>query len=176
MSRIIASLLVAALSGCASYSSHDPEIEAHAEAASASARLLEEIASVEGCYGVKSARVHDGTELIFAWFENRTAVLRWFDHPYHRRLLRDAGRPEDNTAAEHFGDDVGPILVLASVAYPAGRGAIDASMFDDPVSGRPSRFAIEYYAPLSGGAFMVEPFAPPGVEERIRGLRDVFDE
>lgn len=176
MLRILVPIFIVALSACATKPPSVVESEARAEAASASARLLEEIASVEGCHAVKSARAHDGTELIFAWFENRDAVLRWFEHPYHRKLLRDAGRPEDNVAAQHFGDDVGPILVLASVAYPAERGAINASMFDDPVSGRPNRFSIEYYVPLAGGAYMVEPFAPPGVKERIVGLRDVFDD
>lgn len=148
--------------------------EIYARAFDASATLKEHIASVEGCYGVKSAHAHDGTELIFAWFEDRQAVLRWFEHDYHRKLLRDAGRPEDHVAAEHFGDDVGPILVVASVAYPAGRGSIEESMFDDPVAGRPSRFAIEYYAPLDGGAYMVKPFAPWAVTARTPGMRDVF--
>ena len=176
MSRFLFCLVAPALSACATTPPVDPEVEARAEARAASAQLLEEIASVEGAYAVKSARVHDGTELIFAWFEDRAAVLRWFEHPYHRKLLRDAGRPEDGVAAQHFGDDVGPILVLASVAYPAERGSIHASMFDDPVAGRPSRFSVEYYVPLAGGAYMVEPFAPPGVQERISGLRDVFDD
>ncbi len=151
-----------------------PVSDARMKAVAASARLLDALRGVEGCYGVKSARVHDGTELIFAWFENRAAVMRWFEHDYHRKLLRDAGRTEDHRAAEHFGDDVGPILVIASVAYPAARGSIHASMFDDPVAGRPSRFAIEYYTPLSGGAYMVEPFAPPAVIAQNDGVRDVF--
>ena len=146
------------------------------QAIAASEELLSALRSVDGVYGVKSARVHDGTELIFAWFEDKSAVLRWFEHSYHRKLLRDAGRPEDNVAAEHFGDKVGPILVVASVAYAPARGSIHASMFDDPVAGRPTRFAIEYYTPLPGGAYMIEPFAPPGVQQRINGLRDVFDD
>ncbi|WP_299326769.1 antibiotic biosynthesis monooxygenase [Parasphingopyxis sp.] len=150
--------------------------DAYEQARTASTRLVAAIESVDGCLGVHTARSHDGSELILAWFEDRAAVLRWYDHSYHRQLLRDAGRPEDGIAAEHFGNEVGPILVIASVAYPARRGALDASMFDDPVAGRPERFSVEYYTPLPGGAFMERPFAPNAVKERIPGIRDVFDD
>lgn len=165
----------AALAAIAAPVTAQPLPDAHEQAITASARLVAAIESVEGCLGVHTARSHDGSELIMAWFEDRAAVLRWYDHSYHRQLLRDAGRPEDGVAAEHFGNDVGPILVIASVAYPARRGALDASMFDDPVAGRPERFSVEYYTPLPGGAFMERPFAPNAVKERIPGIRDVFD-
>lgn len=144
------------------------------QAHAASARLIGEIRSVDGCLGAHSARTHDGVELIMAWFEDRAAVLRWFEHPYHRKLLRDAGRPEDHVAAEYFGDDVRPILVIASVAYDDPPGAVGASMFDDPAAGRPTRFAVEYYTPLPGGAYMIEPFAPWPAAEQVPQLRDVF--
>ena len=145
-------------------------------AQAASARLVAEIESVEGNLGVKTARTHDGVELIMAWFEDKPAVLRWFNHDYHRKLLRDSNRPEDGVAAKYFGDHVGPILVIASVAYAQAPGALDGSMFDDPVGRKPTRFAVEYYTPLAGGAFFIEPFAPPAVAERIHGLRDVWEE
>ncbi|MEO1037300.1 MAG: hypothetical protein AAFX44_17205 [Pseudomonadota bacterium] len=102
--------------------------------------------------------------------------MRWFEHDYHRKLLRDAGREENHLAAEHFDEDVGPILIIASVAYPAGRGSIHASMFDDPMAGRPNRFAVEYYVPLTGGAFMEQPYAPAAVATKNSGLRDVYDD
>lgn len=142
----------------------------------ASLRITQSLASLEGTLGVHTARSHDGTELILAWFRDRQAVLDWFNHPYHRKLLRDAGRPEDGVAAEHFGDDVGPILVIASVAYQGSPGSLSGSMFDDPDGRRPTRFSIEYYTPLAGGAYMVTPYAPDSVTNEIPGMRDVFDD
>ncbi|MEO1044683.1 MAG: hypothetical protein AAFX04_04515 [Pseudomonadota bacterium] len=142
----------------------------------ASAKIISSMKSVEGVYDVHTARSHDGVELIMAWFENRDAVLRWFNHPYHRKLLRDAGRPEDGVAAEHFGDDVGPILIIASVAYHDQPASLKGSMFDDPDGRRPTRFSVEYYVPLPGGAYMSETFAPTAVTANIPGMRDVYDD
>lgn len=154
----------------------DPNAERIAAAHAASRTLIEAIESVEGNLGVKTARSHDGNELILAWFEDREAVLRWFNHSYHRKLLRDAGRPEDGVAAEHFGNKVGPILVLASVAYNAQPVSLDGSMFDDPFGRRPARFAIEYYIPLPGGAYMESPFAPGKAASRVEKMRDVYED
>ena len=153
-----------------------PATERIAAAREASRTLVEAIASVDGNLGVKTARAHDGNELILAWFEDRDAVLRWFNHSYHRKMLRDAGRPEDGIAAEHFGDDVGPILVMASVAYHQQPGSLEGSMFDDPAGRRPSRFAIEYYVPLPGGAYMETPFAPPAAASQVANMRDVYED
>ncbi len=147
-----------------------------AQAHRASARLVSEMKTVEGNLGVFTARTHDGVELIMAWFEDKPAVLRWFNHDYHRKLLRDAGRDEDGIAAKHFGDNIGPILVIASVAYRDAPGSLEASMFDDPVGRKPTRFSVEYYTPLAGGAYFNTPFAPPGAAEQVHGLRDVWEE
>ncbi len=142
----------------------------------ASAKIISSMKSVDGVYDVHTARSHDGVELIMAWFENRDAVLRWFNHPYHRKLLRDAGRPEDGVAAQHFGNDVGPILIIASVAYHNQPASLEGSMFDDPDGRRPTRFSVEYYVPLAGGAYMSETFAPTAVTANIPGMRDVYDD
>lgn len=147
-----------------------------AQAHQASARLVSEMKTVEGNLGVFTARTHDGVELIMAWFEDKPAVLRWFNHDYHRKLLRDAGRDEDGIAAKHFGDNIGPILVIASVAYRDAPGSLEASMFDDPVGRKPTRFSVEYYTPLAGGAYFNTPFAPPGAAEQVHGLRDVWED
>ena len=154
----------------------DPPTGRIARAQEASQRLVKEIESVEGNLGVKTARTHDGDELIFAWFEDKPALMRWFRHDYHRKLLRDAGRPEDGVAARHFGDTVGPILVIASVQYRGAPGSLEGSMFDDPDGRKPLRFAIEYYTPMPGGAYFASPFAPPAVATRLHGLRDVFND
>lgn len=155
---------------------HSPDNGRIERAHAASVKIVDAIHEVDGSMGVHTARTHDGVELILAWFENRDAVLGWFEHPYHRKLLREAGRDEDGIAAQHFSDDSGPILVIASVAYEGSPGSLDGSMFDDPDGRRPTRFSVEYYTPLSGGAYMVQPLAPASVAESVYGLRDVFDD
>jgi heme-degrading monooxygenase HmoA len=144
-----------------------------ARAHASSTRLLNEIAAIEGVHGVTSARTHDGVELIFAWFENRQAVLRWFRSDYHRQILREARRPEDGIAADGFGDDVGPILVVATASYAGQPLGPEASMFDDPAGRMPTSFSIEYYTPLPGGAYRRRPFAPMAVAGHIEGIRDI---
>ncbi|MEM9502175.1 MAG: hypothetical protein AAF941_10075 [Pseudomonadota bacterium] len=173
MRTLLAALTVSLMIPQQAFASESERIE---EAHEASQLLIDAIKSVEGMLGMHTARTHDGVELIMAWFEDRDAVMRWFTHSYHRKLLRDAGRPEDNVAAEHFGNDVGPILVIASVAYRDQPVSLEGSMFDDPQGRRPTRFAVEYYVPLSGGAFMVEPFAPVRAAKRVQHLRDVFED
>lgn len=177
---LLQSLSAFALTACVSVEARQtpaPDTEGRIERAHiASAKLVSAIESVEGNLGVHTARTHDGVELIMSWFENRDAVLRWFHHPYHRQLLREAGRTEDNIAAEYFGNHFGPILVIASVAYNDASGSLEGSMFEDPDGRRPTRFSVEYYTPVDGGAFFVTPFAPPRAASMIHGLRDVYDD
>ncbi|MEL6369289.1 MAG: hypothetical protein AAFR03_01105 [Pseudomonadota bacterium] len=163
-------------SGCVTAQSQDVTGGRIQRAHAASSKLVAAIESVDGNLGVHTARSHDGVELIMAWFENKRAVLNWFEHPYHRKMLADAGRPEDGIAAQHFGHHTGPILVIASVAYRGAPGSLEAPMFDDPDGRKPTRFAVEYYVPLAGGAYMIEPFAPPEAAAMVHGLRDVFDD
>src|SRR4029078_7139053 len=41
-----------------------------------------------GCLGVDAARTSSGKQVIFAWFENKKAVLNWYYSEGHQRLIK----------------------------------------------------------------------------------------
>jgi len=60
--------------------------------------LVQGLHSVEGCFGVDVADFNSGKNTIVAWFENKVAVERWYNHPAHTRLMGAVGaRPGDRT-------------------------------------------------------------------------------
>jgi len=120
--------------------------------------LIGGLQKIEGCLGVDTARTRDGKQVIFAWIEDKEAVLRWYYSESHMSVLDIAG--VDGAPAKplsHISDDTGPIMVVASLTLsekPAFPG------FAMPIS----QIAIELYKPLPGGAFLGSRFAPETVK------------
>ena len=54
--------------------------------------LIAGLKSVEGCLGVDAGEMMSGRRSIFAWFENKAAARRWYDHPVHQRMMAMMGR------------------------------------------------------------------------------------
>lgn len=99
-----------------------------------------------------------GKEVIFAWFENKAAALRWYYSDMHRGVQnRFFPERQPHTPLAHIPDDTGPILAIASLtlAESAQLGATTSL----PVS----QIAIELYTPLPGGVFVGGRFAPANV-------------
>ncbi len=120
--------------------------------------LIGGLQQVEGCLGVEVARTRKGKQLIFAWFEDKEAVLRWYYSEPHMTALDVAGAGDAPTKPlSHVPDDTGPIMVVASIT-PSQKPAFPG--FDMPVS----QIAIELYEPLPGGAFLGGRFAPKGAK------------
>ena len=68
-------------------------------------QLVAGLRSVEGCLGVDTGNFQSGKNTIVAWFENKAAVERWYNHPTHVRMIGAVGsRPEDRTPLEHVDD------------------------------------------------------------------------
>ena len=129
--------------------------------------LIGGLQQVEGCLGVDAARTGDGKQLVFAWFEDKAAVLRWYYGETHMGII-DLVAGDDGLAAtkplEHVSDDAGPIMVIASITMaekPAFQG------FDMPIS----QIAIELYEALPGGAFLGSRFAP--AEVKVEHMKDL---
>ena len=120
--------------------------------------LVGGLKQVEGCLGVKVAGTRGGTQLIFAWFEDKEAVLRWYYSEPHMGALDFVVGSNDamTKPLTHVPDDAGPIMVMASIT-PADKPAFRG--LDMPVS----QIAIELYEPLPGGAFLGGRFAPEAV-------------
>jgi hypothetical protein len=111
-----------------------------------------------GCLGVELARTAGGKQVIFAWFENKKAALKWFWSNAHQKAMHQ-GFPnlEADEPLADVPDNAGPILAVASMTLAA-----------KPLSkeiGIPfSQIAIELYQPLPGGVSLGGRFAPQGVK------------
>ena len=76
------------------------------------------LAEIRGCLGVETARTASGKNVVFAWFENKEAVKRWYYSEMHQtvRDMMTAGEDyEGSQPLTHVADDAGPILVVASI-------------------------------------------------------------
>jgi hypothetical protein len=102
--------------------------------------------------------------VIFAWFEDKKAVLRWYSSEMHQQVMKMTGSPDPNhLPLEGITDDSGPILAVASLTMAAPGTLKNLPL---PVS----QIAIELYQPLPGGVFAGGRFAPSTL--KVPGLRD----
>lgn len=125
--------------------------------------LVGPLKTTPGCLGVETARTSSGKMVIFAWFENKQAVMRWYNSELHRQMMRMAGPPDPNhVPLAGIADDSGPILAIASLTV-SSQPPKDSPL---PVS----QIAIELYQPLPGGVFVGGRLAPNSV--KVPGMRD----
>lgn len=128
--------------------------------------LVAMLKAAPGCLGVDAARTMSGKQVIFAWFENKKAVLNWYYSEGHQRLIKTlaSGGNPGRTPLADIADDSGPILTIASL-----------TLSDKPQVGGVqlpvSQIAIELYAPLPGGLAAGGRFAPNTV--KVKGLVEV---
>ena len=125
--------------------------------------LVGPLKATSGCLGVETARTASGKMVIFAWFEDKKAVMRWYTSELHQQLVKMGGPPDPNhVPLAGIADDSGPILAIASL-----------TLSNQPPKGFPlpvSQIAIELYQPLPGGVFVGGRFAPNSV--KVPGMRD----
>ena len=118
-----------------------------------------------GCIGIELGGTASGKQVVFAWFENKKAVLAWYNSDTHQHL---AGQffpdRKAHTPLANIPDDGQPILVIASIT-PS----------DTPKVGRTtlpvSQIAIELYRPLPGGLSLGGRFSPSALA--VPGLIEV---
>ena len=130
--------------------------------------LVGGLKATPGCLGVDSARSSSGKLVIFAWFEDKRAVLRWYNSEMHQQVMKLTGPPDPNhVPLDGIADNSGPILAIASLtmADPKSGNALP-NLPQLPVS----QIAIELYQPLPGGVFVGGRFAPSNV--KVPGMRD----
>jgi hypothetical protein len=126
--------------------------------------LVGMLKATPGVLGVDAARTLSGKQVIFAWFENKQAVLAWYHSEGHQKLMQMAPGRRPGGPLAGVPDDGRPILAIASVTIPA----LPAD--GDLVKAR-TQIAIELYAPLPGGLAAGGRFAPSTV--RVPGLIEV---
>ena len=119
--------------------------------------LTRGLMATPGCLGVQVAQSPGGRNTIFAWFEDKEAVQRWYHSETHQRMMGGAmAGVEPNPPLQHVADGTGPIMVIASLQM-ADRPMIEGVAL--PISG----ISIELYQPLPGGAYIKSRFTPEGV-------------
>jgi hypothetical protein len=120
--------------------------------------LVGALESTPGCLGVEVASTPGGKRVIFAWFENKQAVLNWYYSDAHQNTMRMffPGLPPRKPLND-IADESGPIMAIASL-----------TVADTPQGGATSlpvsKIAIELYAPLPGGLALGGRFAPATVK------------
>jgi len=120
--------------------------------------LVGALKQTEGCLGVETARTTSGKNVIFAWFEDKAAVLQWYYGDTHQAVMSNAFPDyEPGEPLEGVSDDAGPIMAIASITM--------AKQAELEQTGLPiSQIAIELYEPITGGLFLGSRFAPDAVK------------
>jgi hypothetical protein len=130
--------------------------------------LVGALKATPGVLGVDAGQMVSGKQVIFAWFENKQAVMNWYNSDVHRKLMNGFSsgprRPDGPMAA--IKDDSGPILAIASVTLDMA-----AMKSSGDLKAATKQIAIELYAPLPGGLAAGGRFAPSTM--KVPGLIDV---
>ena len=119
-----------------------------------------------GCLGVETAQTAGGKRVIFAWFENKKALVDWYYGDVHQQAMKTVfpNATFQRQPLADLADDSGPILTIVSVKFG-----------DAPMPGMTampiSSIGIELYGPLPGGVAVGGRFAPAAL--KVRGLREI---
>jgi len=131
--------------------------------------LVRGLQSTPGCLGTDVAQFQSGKLAIFAWFENKAAAVRWYNHPAHKGAMRgffpDGGLSgADDVPLAHIADDAGPLLVIATLTPNRQGGA-----------GQPplAQISIEHYQPMPGGIAIGGRLSPGDMQ--VPHLREFAD-
>ncbi len=126
--------------------------------------LVGALKATPGVLGVDAAQTLSGKQVIFAWFENKQAVMTWYNSDLHRGLMGSLGGGPRRAEAPLAGikDETIPVLAVASVTLdPAAPGDFQKAR----------QISIELYTPLPGGIAVGGRFAPATL--KVPGLTDL---
>jgi hypothetical protein len=125
--------------------------------------IVTDLKAIPGCLGVETARTTSGKQVIFAWFEDKKAVLKWFHSDTHQQLMKKFFPGQEyHKPLKHVPDDSGPIMAVASITMAAKPKFKETPL---PIS----QIAIELYQPTPGGVYLGGRFAPDSFKvPRIR--------
>ncbi len=120
--------------------------------------LVGGLRAIPGCLGVETAKTDSGKDVIFAWFEDKEAALRWYWSDAHQHAMRAVFPAPPDGSSDHeplseVPDEVGPILAIASITFSEEGSVIPAPF---PIS----QISIELYTPITGGISLGGRFAP----------------
>ena len=128
--------------------------------------LVKAAKELPGCLGVETGRTSSGTLVIFAWFENKKAIVDWYRSEFHQRAMKSAF-PDltiDREPLPDIRDDSGFILALVTLKLSNAQPTAAAPL---PIQS----IGIELYTPLPDGVAVGGRFAPSAV--KVPGLREL---
>src|SRR5713226_5321237 len=128
------------------------------------AHVINAARATPGCLGVETAQTSSGKRIIFAWFENKKALVDWYHGDVHQKAMKTVfpNQTFDRQPLPDLAEDSGPILAIVSVKF------VDTpSVTSMPISS----IGIELYGPLPGGVAIGGRFAPDAL--KVRGLREI---
>jgi hypothetical protein len=116
--------------------------------------LVAALKATAGCLGVETAKTDSGKQVIFAWFEDKKAALKWYYSDTHKAVIKQffPNRKLSDNPLAGVRDDGGPVMAVASVTVNEERTKENPRPF--------KQIAIELYKPLRGGLSLGGRFAP----------------
>ena len=119
-----------------------------------------------GCLGVETGQTSSGKRIIFAWFENKKALVAWYHSDVHQKAMKTAfpNQRFDREPLPDTPENSGPILAIVSLK-------VADTPRSDATSMQIASIGIELYTPLPGGVAVGGRFAPDAV--KVRGLREI---
>jgi hypothetical protein len=124
--------------------------------------LVGALKATPGCIGVETAMTSTGKRVIFAWFEDKKAVLNWYYSDVHQATMKQFfPQSGGHTPLAGVPDGV-PVMAIASLTMAERAPGEPASM---PFS----QIAIELYSPQPGGIALGGSFGPAAL--KVPGLQ-----
>jgi hypothetical protein len=119
-----------------------------------------------GCLGIETGRTNAGTLVIFAWFENKKAIVNWYRSDFHQRAMKAAfpNLVVEREPLPDIPDDSGFVLALVTLKPSQAQPTAAAPV---PIQ----TIGIELYTPLPDGIAVGGRFAPGAV--KVPGLREI---
>jgi len=130
------------------------------------AALLEAARAHPGCLGIDTGQTASGKRVIFAWFEDKAALVSWYKSEAHQRAMKVAfpNLTFNREPLPDTPDNSGQILAIVSLKLNESPSPDGARL---PIG----TIGIELYTPLPGGVAVGGRFAPKSV--RVPALREI---
>jgi hypothetical protein len=167
---LIATVLAAA-AGCGWVMSSSAQ-DAHPGEPGFGEQLSKAVLASPGALGIETGRTTKGKFVIFAWFENKKALVDWYKSDFHTRAVKWTfpNQRFDREPLPDTPENSGQILALVTLKFAdtsAPGAAAPSAMSRPPIES----IGIELYTPLPGGVAVGGRFAPKSV--RVPGLREI---
>ena len=127
--------------------------------------VIKAVREAPGCLGVETGQMANGRRVIFAWFQDKKALIDWYHSDVHQRAMHTVfpNQKFEREPLPDLAEDSGPILAIVSVKFA-----------EEPAPGATAKIAsigIELYGPLPGGVAVGGRFAPEAL--KVKGLREI---